>query len=781
MGEHDVVRPGGETPFARLAEAVLRINEDLDLEVVLQGVVDGARSLTDARYGAITTLDDAGNLQDLVFSGLAPEDRQEMVAYRHGDALFKHLSEMSEPLRTSDFTSYAASAGFPDFAPPIGAFLSAQIRVGDGQVASIHIGEKHSGGEFTRQDEEILEVFAAQAAAAINNARRYGEEQRAKADLEALVNTSPVGVLVFDAAGRPVKFNREMCRIVGLAHGEAHDAARVFGQLTFRRLDGSVVPAADLPLTRAVLTGETVRAEEVVIELPDGTRVTTLVNVTAIHDADGNPSSIVATISDITALEETERLRAEFVGMVSHELRAPLTSIKGSAAIAQQAPRPLDPAEMRQFFRIIEEQADHMQSLIGDLLDLSRIEAGVLSVSPEPADVAAVIEQAKNAFSSSGHRNSVEVDAAPGLPRVWADRQRVVQVLYNLFSNAAKHSQPWSAITVSAVPRDLQVEVSVTDEGSGIDPERLAHVFTKFSRPHSHSPGREADGYGLGLAICKGIVEAHGGRIRAHSDGAGRGTQVAFTIPAIDETARPVAAGAEPADGAERPPTRPERIVALDDDPQTLRYIRRTLTDDGYSPVLTSDPAELDRVLRDEQPDLVLLNLALPGTDGFEIMQHISKISDVPVIVVSGHDRDNDVARAFEMGATDYVVKPFSPSELRARITAALRRRALSQQAEPHRFGDLTVDYVARTVTVAGRVVRLTPTQHQLLVELCANAGRTLTYDRLLERVWGNDSSSDGQRVRTCIKELRRKLGDEAQHPRYILTVPGVGYRAAGG
>ncbi len=268
-------------------------------------------------------------------------------------------------------------------------------------------------------------------------------------------------------------------------------------------------------------------------------------------------------------------------------------------------------------------------------------------------------------------------------------------------------------------------------------------------------------------------MEAHGGRIRAHSDGAGRGTQVAFTIPAIDETALPDA-GAEPA-GAERPPTRPECIVALDDDPQTLRYIRRTLTDDGYSPMLTSDPAELDRVLRDQQPDLVLLNLLLPGTDGFEMMQHISKISDVPVIVVSGHDKDNDVARAFEMGATDYVVKPFSPSELRARITAALRRRALSKQAEPYRFGDLTVDYVARTVTVASRLVRLTPTQHQLLVELCANAGRTLTYDRLLERVWGNDSSSDGQRVRTCVKELRRKLGDDAQHPQYILTVPGVG------
>ncbi len=776
MGEREVVPPSGEMPLARLAAAVLRINEDLDLEAVLQGVVDGARSLTDARHSAITTLDDNGNLQNLVISGLAPDDERELLAYRHRDALFRHLSELSEPLRTSHFTSYAASAGFPEFAPHIGAFLSAPLRVGDAPVGSILVGEKHSGGEFTRNDEQMLEVFAAQAAAAINNARRYGEELRARADLEALVNTSPVGVLAFEAAtGQPVVFNREMCRIVGLPHGESHDAVQVFRQLTFRRLDGSEVSSADLPLTRALVSGETVLAEEIVIELPDGTRVTTLVNVTPIRDADGNTASIVATVQDITALEETERLRAEFVGMVSHELRAPLTSIKGSAAIAQEASHPLDPAETRQFFRIIEEQADHMQGLINDLLDLSRIEAGVLSVSPEPADLAAVIEQAKNAFSSSGHRNSIEVDAEPGLPRVWADKQRVVQVLYNLFSNAARHSQPWSAITVSAAPRNLEVEVSVTDEGSGIDPERLPHVFTKFSRPHSQNPGSEPDGYGLGLAICKGIVEAHGGRIWAHSDGAGRGTRLSFTIPANDETAPTVA---EP-EGTERPATRPERIVALDDDPQTLRYMRRTLTDDGYSPVLTSDPAELERILMDQRTDLVLLNLVLPGTDGFEVMRQISKFSDASVIVVSGRGSDSDVARAFEMGATDYVVKPFSPSELRARISAALRRQTLSNQAKPYRFGDLTVDYIARSVSVAGRPVKLTPTQHRLLVELCSNAGRALTYDQLLERIWGTDSSNDVQRVRTLIKELRRKLGDSARHPQYILTEPGVGYRAA--
>ena len=134
---------------------------------------------------------------------------------------------------------------------------------------------------------------------------------------------------------------------------------------------------------------------------------------------------MVVTNQDITPLEELERLRAEFLGVVSHELRAPLTTIKGSAATVLRSPSPLDPVEARQFFRIIDEQADQMRDLINDLLDLTRIESGNLSVAPEPTEVAAVIEQARNAFLSSGAGNAVEVEVVPALPRIGADRQRV--------------------------------------------------------------------------------------------------------------------------------------------------------------------------------------------------------------------------------------------------------------------------------------------------------------------------------------------------------------------
>ena len=762
-----------------LTDAILRISEDLDVDVVLREVVDTARALTGARYGAIVTLDDAGGLQDLLLSGLSPKQEQALVAYPRGWDLFAYVSDIREPLRTSDLAAHLESAGFSGFWP-LETFLLTPIRVRDRHVGTICIGEKHDDSIFTQDDEETLAMFAAQAAIALTNARRYGDEQRAKADLEALVNTSPVGVLVVDAGLRTVVMaNREARRIAGAPPAGARDLTQEVWGLTCRRLDGSEIAIGELPVVRAVRDGETVQAEELVIERRDGTNVTTLVNASPIRSEDGELVSVVATLQDMTPLEDVERLRTEFLAMVSHELRAPLTSIKGAAATARNSSMPLDPAEIGEFFGLIEDQADHMRDLINDLLDMTRIETGTLSVSPEPTDLAQVIDQAKRAFLTSGHRHSIDVETASSLPRVWADKRRVAQVLHNLLSNAAANSREWSTITVAASLEDTHVAVSVTDQGAGIAPERLPLLFTKFSRVHDDDPHRPQTGYGLGLAICKGIVEAHGGRIRAHSEGEGHGTRFTFTIPAVDEPAVAEAATG-PADGEAQPaPSKVETILVIDDDPQALRYVRNTLAQAGYAPVVTSDPKELEHLLEAEKPHLVLLDLMLPATNAFELIRRIPKILNVPVIILSGRGDDNKVAEAFELGAADYVVKPFSPTELLARIAAALRRQALSRHAEPYRVADLTVDYITRTVTVEGRAIKLTPTEYKLLSELCTNAGRALSYEQLLARIWEQDSGSDVQRVRTMVKDLRVKLGDNARNPTYILTVSGVGYRAA--
>ena len=423
--------------------------------------------------------------------------------------------------------------------------------------------------------------------------------------------------------------------------------------MTCRRADGRQVALDEFPLTLALLSDETVRAEEIELSVPDGRRVATLVNATPIAAADGAIESVVVTMQDLAPLEELDRLRAEFLGMVSHELRAPLTSIKGSAATVLNASPDLDAAEMREFFRIIDDQADHMRGLIADLLDAGRIDTGTLSVSPEPTDVADLVEQARNTFLSGGGRHTVLIDLPPGLPRVLADRRRIVQVLHNLFANASRHSPESLPIRVAAERDGVHVSVSVSDEGRGVAPERLAHLFHKYSGLAGGDRDAGLAGAGLGLAICKGLVEAHGGRIGATSAGPGQGTRFTFTLP-LAPGAR-AAADAAP----DRPAGRqePTRVLVVDDDPQTLRYVRDALDGTAYVPLVTGNPDEVPRLIRTEQPGLVLLDLVLPGMDGIEMMKSIPELADLPVIFISGYGRDETIARALEAGAVDYIVK----------------------------------------------------------------------------------------------------------------------------
>ena len=767
--------------LSKLSEASLHITEDLDLDAVLQGVLDGARSLTGARMGGVTILDDAGRLQDFITSGLTDEDHQRFVNLPGGPEFFAYLSGLSEPLRLADFSAHTTALGLPEIGPPlgpVGSFLGAPIRLRGVRAGNLYLSDKEGGGEFTQDDEETLAMFASHAAMAIANARRHREEQRARAYLETLVDTTPVGVVVFNAVtGVPVSLNREGRRLVDGLTDPGQTAEQLLDVLTFRRADGREISLREFPLAEALSTGETVRAEEIVISVPDGRSVSVLLNATAIRSEEGQVESVVVTLQDMTALEELDRLRAEFLGMVSHELRVPLTSIKGSAATVLGSSADLDPAVVRQFFRIIEDQADHMHDLVADLLDVARIETGTLPVTPEPAEVAVLVDRARSTFTSAGGRNNLAIDIPPDLPLVMADRRRIVQVVGNLLSNAAKHSSESSAIRISAVREDVHVAVSVADEGRGIPSERLPYLFRKFTRTDGDDLGSGVAGSGLGLAICKGIVEAHGGRIWAESEGPGMGARFTFTIPTVEEAGSGRAVSTSAARRAVAGPGERVRVLAVDDDPQALRYVRDALASAGYTPVVTGDPEEALRLVGEEKPDLVLLDLMLPGTDGIELMKDILGAGDVPVIFLSAYGRDELIARAFDMGAVDYVVKPFSPTELAARIRAALRKRAASEPSEPYVLGDLTIDYAERRVTLAGRPLPLIAMEYRLLAELSANAGRLLTYEHLLERVWGEKSSGDVRPMRTIVSKLRRKLGDDADNPTYIFTEPRVGYR----
>ena len=768
--------------LSRLSEATLRINETLEFDSVMQEVVDSACALTGARYGLITTMDDDGQPEDFFTSGVTDEERVRLEATPGGMLFFDNLSRLPEPLRVPDFNGHMRSLGLPGFNPLLlNAFLMAPIRHQGRKVGFFSLAQGERGVEFSREDEETLVMFAAQAALVIANARRYRKEQRARADLETLIDTSPVGVLVFDAkTGGLTSVNREARRIVSGLHMPDGSAEELLDMLTFRRADGREISLEEFPLAQALSTGETVRAEEIVIEVPDGGSVTTLVNATPIRSQEGVVVSVVVTLQDMTPLEEMDRLRAEFLGMVSHELRAPLTSIKGSTDTLLESLHSLDPAEVAQFLRIIKFQAERMRNLISELLDVARVETGSLSVAPEPAEVTALVDEARNTFLSGGGRDNIVIDLEPDLPWVMADRRRIAQALGNLLTNAARYSQETSAIRVSAGLEDSFVAIAVADKGRGMSPEQLPFLFTKFSRSEGDGERRITNS-GLGLAICKGIVEAHGGRIRAESGGLGMGAKFTFTLPVAGEIGTVPPGDAPGSSGRSRRESREQaRVLAVDDDPMTLRYVREALTKAGFLPLVTTDPDEALRLVEAERPRLALLDLMLAGRDGIELISDILGMADMPVIFLSAYGRDETIARAIEAGAIDYMTKPFSPTELVARVRTALRRRLAPSSGEPSKpfvLGDLTIDYAERLVRLAGAQVHLTPIEYELLLELSVNAGRVVSFDHLLGRVWGMGHNDERGSVRTYVKRLRRKLGDNADNPKYIFAEPRIGYR----
>ncbi len=755
--------------ISRLTAAILRVSASLDLDTVLQEIVDSARALTGARYGFIMTMDDRGRLQDLISSGLSKEELDRVLDWPEGQRLYEHLRSLSKPLRVADLPRYLESLGLAPVTWRSRTLQATPMYHRGLHVGSFFLDDKEGGQEFTDADEETLVLFASQAAVAIANARAYRDEHLARARLEALIDTSPVGVAVLDA--RTVEFtvfNRE-ARALGERLGPS--LTGVLDGMTCRFSDGRSIVLGEFPLAEQLGGAEWLRAEEVEFVVPDGRSVKALINSSPVRGKDGEVESIIVTAQDLAPLEKLERSRTEFLSLVSHELRAPLTSIKGASTTLLTASPELDPAEQREFARIIDEQADQMRGLIGDLLDTGRIDSGTLSVSTEPFEVATLVDRARNTFVGRGRRHAILIDLPPDLPPVMADGRRIVQVLNNLFTNAARHSPESTPIRVQAMRDGVHVAISVSDEGRGVEPERLPYLFSK----HARRDGDDAAvRHGLGLAICKGLVEAHGGRIRADSAGVGRGACFTFTLPIAEEIPSSRGHGA----AADEAPEEREstRILVVDDDPRTLRFVRDALSRAGYAPLVTGDPLNLPHLIRTEKPALVLLDLVLPERDGIELMEQLPELSDLPVIFISGYNRDETMARALEAGAADYIVKPFSPTELVARVRATLRGRA---ETDPFVSGELRIRYDRREVTLAGREVELTATEFELLRVLSVNAGRVVTTATLLRLIWNRPGGSNSEPVRTFVKKLRRKLGDDPAKPRYIFTERGVGYRMA--
>ncbi len=230
--------------------------------------------------------------------------------------------------------------------------------------------------------------------------------------------------------------------------------------------------------------------------------------------------------------------------------------------------------------------------------------------------------------------------------------------------------------------------------------------------------------------------------------------------------------------------TRPEarkKILAIDDEGCFLKLLAQVLSDTGYDVVTAESGQEGLKILFEQRPDLVLLDVVMPKMDGWQTCERIRDLSDVPIIMLTGGRVDeDDIARGLEHGADDYLIKPVGNRELIARVRAALRRAELSGRAvkEGVTFNDgyLTADLVKRQITVAGQRIKLTPREFRLFAMLLENPGQVLTHQQILERVWGWEYCDDIDYVRIYVSHLRQKIEPDPAKPRYIVTEPGVGY-----
>jgi two-component system, OmpR family, KDP operon response regulator KdpE len=219
------------------------------------------------------------------------------------------------------------------------------------------------------------------------------------------------------------------------------------------------------------------------------------------------------------------------------------------------------------------------------------------------------------------------------------------------------------------------------------------------------------------------------------------------------------------------------KILIVDDEPQIRRVLRTTLISQGYTVAEARTGDEALEQIRNERPDLILLDVNMPGISGLETCREIRSSSDIPIIMLTVRGSEHDKVQALDAGADDYVTKPFGSEELMARIRAGLRRAAPTESLPPFVSADLKIDFEKRAVSLKGEFVRLTPKEFELLRHLVANQGKAQGHRRLLQAVWGPDYGEETEYLRVFINQLRKKIEPDPKHPRYIHTEPWVGYR----
>lgn len=505
------------------------LTSELDLADVLRIIVQASVEFISGRAGAIILVDPSDDtfrvaaiygLQREHFESFAPLLRG--FPYRPGE----EKTVIPELTRWMQHVAKAADIG-------VSQVLRLPMLSGDNLIGMIYVFQA-ANYSISNDAANLLQSFADQAAIAVKNARLYQEVINEKKRLDAILEQSADGIMILDRLLKITRFNPSLGRMTGWDPGEAigEEHREVFRWNSLRTeltLESAIANGWPLPGAAPLyVEGELKRS--------NGDEISLSITYSPLLNSRGVMTNIIANIRDLTRFREQEELQKTFISVVSHELKTPVSIIKGYAGTLGRQDTEWPPTLLQEYAGVIEEESDRLTELIDNLLEASRLQSGVFKLNT--SDQVSFPQLAKSTvekFESQTERHTFMVNFPEDFPSIWGDERRLAQVMNNLISNAIKYSPEGGQIEVSGHVHTDYVTVSVKDEGIGIPEHEKFRIFEKFTRL-DNALSRKTEGTGLGLFLTKAIIEAHGGSIWFSGNGPDNkkrmpGTTFTFSLP----------------------------------------------------------------------------------------------------------------------------------------------------------------------------------------------------------------------------------------------------------
>ena len=512
--------------LAALTSIAAQVNCTQDLDEILAGALQTTLEVIGEDSGEIFLVnEETGDLVLHTHSGLSPSFVASESVVGSGECVCGRAVQSGQIDLISDISAHPARTRTACVLEGFHSCVRLPL-LARGEVLGLLNIQSRNHREFTKADEDLLIAIGNQIGIAIANAQLIDDAERRRATLDSVMSSMVDGLVLVDRRERIVYVNPRAKELLGLP---ALDAVGHTLQDFDRSIGGNAVKAEH---TFSHLQAELVEAETtptVEFSLRAPAPRTVQARLFAIHNSGGGSLGLGILIRDITREKEIDQMKSQLLSTVSHELRTPLASIKGFATTLLRDDVEWDDLSRREFLSIIDEESDRLTELIGNLLDMAQIEAGTLRVEAEHTDLRRIILETVTEFRMMTHVHQIEATLPPVLPAVMADPRRARQILRNLVENAIKYSPEGGSIVVSTQVRNGEIQTSVADQGIGIEEQLLEHIFDRFYQVDNAST-RKVGGSGLGLSICKAIVEAHNGRIWVESQ-PGAGSTFHFTLP----------------------------------------------------------------------------------------------------------------------------------------------------------------------------------------------------------------------------------------------------------